>query len=156
MFSVLTIRYWITNWSALPWRRLSLPLHQSLIAGGSLSRVEACGLPPVYISMSVGVVPVPHMHRQPCQWGFMSVASGISQSPNLRANSLFLSLVQSPHRLYPNVSWTLGTGLGLQIYHLVLATTAFCWLWFSACCEEKLPSWGWRGSIVTSGFKCKY
>lgn len=68
MFPLLTIRYWVTNLACSPLGKaispiLCVPQLPLVLCLG----LRPCDLSPYHVSMSLGVVPVQVMPRQPCQ-----------------------------------------------------------------------------------------
>lgn len=73
---------------SMTFENTNLSIHWSLTV--LCLRLRSHGLSLFHVIMSIGVVHVLPMFRQPCLYDFISIASGISGRQDLTANSLFL------------------------------------------------------------------
>lgn len=103
--------FWITIWYTLLLGRLFLPL----LVCSSMFRIEASWASLVHLNVSV-IVLVQLVFRKSFWWGLIGVASDISNTHNLTANSLKFWLLQSFCFLLHNNLRALGIFLALSIW----------------------------------------
>ena len=98
----------------------------------SLSHSAVCKCPQLFVIMSVVVVLVLVIFRQPCWWDFMDVASDIFRKHSLLANSVFVA----PKIFLPPL-WQLSLSLGYK--NCVVSVFLGVWLYSFAFLRETLP-----------------
>ena len=94
-FSGLTIWNWTVSSCALPWGTPPLPFSALVSCCSFCVGLRHCGLFPIQFGMFAGVILVQFMFEKSCWWGFIGVASDVTERQKFIALSPILWLLHS-------------------------------------------------------------